>query len=58
MLKIRKKREARRDALAAERLAQVEASVVRLADEDLLNLADIFKEAPDCIGSSHPEALQ
>lgn len=47
MLRIRKKREASRNALTAERLAQVEASVVGLANEDLLDLADIFKDTPD-----------
>ncbi len=38
----------RRDAAAAQavaRLADIEASVVALADEDLLDLADIFGEA-------------
>jgi len=47
MLKIRKKREARRSALAAERLAQVTASIAGLENEDLLDLADIFKATPD-----------
>ena len=47
MLRIRKKREAWRNALTAERLAQVEASILSLANEDLLDLADIFQETPD-----------
>ena len=46
MLKIRKKREARRSALAAERLAQVTASIAGLENEDLLDLADIFRATP------------
>jgi hypothetical protein len=43
MLKIRIKRRADQAARAAERLALVETSIVALADEDLLDLADIFK---------------
>jgi len=39
MLRIRKKREAWRNALTVERLAQVEASVIGLANEDLLDHA-------------------
>ena len=47
MLKMRKKREAQRSALAAEWLAQVAASIANLENEDLLDLADIFKAMPD-----------
>lgn len=43
MLKIRNKRVATSTGRALERLAAVEASVVALGDEDLLDLADIFK---------------
>lgn len=43
MLKTRIKRRADQAARAAERLALVEASIVALQNEDLLDLADIFK---------------
>jgi hypothetical protein len=42
MLKIRSKRRAAETGRALDRLAAVEASVAALADEDLLDLADIF----------------
>jgi hypothetical protein len=42
MLKTRIKRQAARAERTALRLAAVEASVVALVDEDLLDLADIF----------------
>ncbi len=42
MLKTRMKRMAAETERALDRLAAVEASVVALADEDLLDLADIF----------------
>ncbi len=44
MLKIRTKRRADQAAHAAGRLALIEASITALQDEDLLDLADIFKE--------------
>jgi hypothetical protein len=43
MLKIRNKRRAEHGVRAAERLAQIETSIVALQNEDLLDLADIFK---------------
>lgn len=43
MLKIRTKRRADQAALAVERLAQIEMSIAVLQNEDLLDLADIFK---------------
>lgn len=43
MLKTRIKRRADQADRAAERLALVETSIVALPDEDLLDLADIFK---------------
>ncbi|CAM3133959.1 hypothetical protein SPAN111604_05460 [Sphingomonas antarctica] len=43
MLKHRTKRVAARDARAVKRLAEIEASIVTLSDDDLLDLADIFK---------------
>jgi hypothetical protein len=43
MLKIRTKRRADQAAHAATRLAQIEASIAALENEDLLDLADIFK---------------
>lgn len=43
MLKIRNKRRAEQGAHATQRLAHVEASITALQNEDLLDLADIFK---------------
>lgn len=46
MLKTRMKRIADHEARALTRLAQIEASIVALKDDDLLDLADIFEEQP------------
>lgn len=46
MLKTRMKRLSKVGQLASKRLAQIQESVVCLADEDLLDLADIFKADP------------
>lgn len=46
MLKIRTKRRADRGERAVQRLADIELSVTKLGDEDLLDLADIFKTEP------------
>ena len=46
MLKTKRKRLTDRGARAVERLARIETSIVDLADEDLLDLADIFKAEP------------
>jgi len=43
MLKTRMRRLAAQTDSAIERLAQIEMSVTDLADEDLLDLADIFR---------------
>jgi hypothetical protein len=43
MLKIRIKQRAKHGAYAAKRLAKIEASIVALGNEDLLDLADILK---------------
>jgi hypothetical protein len=43
MLKIRTKRRADNGVRAAHRLAQIETSIRTLENEDLLDLADIFK---------------
>jgi hypothetical protein len=43
MLKIRIKQRAEHGVCAAKRLAQIDASIVALQNEDLLDLADIFK---------------
>jgi hypothetical protein len=43
MLKIRNKRRAEQGVHASERLARVEASIAALQNEDLLDLADIFR---------------
>jgi len=45
MLRTRMKRQQAATELAVRRLAAVEASVVALGNEDLLDLADIFAEA-------------
>ena len=42
----RTKWRADRGSRALKRLAEIEASIIMLADEDLLDLADIFAEAP------------
>ena len=47
MLNYRNKQRASRDARAIKRLAEIETSIVKLRDNDLLDLADIFKERPD-----------
>jgi len=46
MLKTKLKRIADRCDRAVERLAEIEASIRSLVDNDLLDLADIFKAAP------------
>lgn len=46
MLKTRMKRLSDRSERAVQRLADIEASIAALASEDLLDLADIFKEEP------------
>lgn len=43
MLKTRRRRLDRQGDAAMQRLAEIEASIVTLADEDLLDLADIYK---------------
>lgn len=43
MLKTRTKRLAIRSASAAQHLADIQATIIDLADEDLLDLADIFQ---------------
>lgn len=43
MLKTKRKRLTDRSVRAVERLSKIETSIVDLADEDLLDLADIFK---------------
>lgn len=46
MLKTRMKRHADQGERARERLALIEASIVDLSDDDLLDLADIFSGEP------------
>jgi hypothetical protein len=46
MLKTKMKRLTGRGDRAVERLAEIETSITRLADNDLLDLADIFKAEP------------
>ena len=43
MLKTQRKRLDRQGEAAMQRLAEIEASIVTLGDEDLLDLADIYK---------------
>ena len=47
MLKIRKKREAEKNANALKRLTQIEMSIIEFGNEDLLDLADIFRGKPE-----------
>jgi len=47
MLKIRMKREAEQNAGAMKRLTQIEMSIIELGNEDLLDLADIFRVKPE-----------
>jgi hypothetical protein len=47
MLKIRTKRLAIRNASAAQRLADIQATIIDLADEDLLDLVDILQPKPN-----------
>jgi hypothetical protein len=49
MLKIRMKRDAEQNAGAIKRLAQMEMSIIELRDEDLLDLADIFREKSETV---------
>jgi hypothetical protein len=44
MMKLRIKREAERNAGAMKRLTQIEMSIIELGNEDLLDLADIYRE--------------
>lgn len=46
MLKTRIKRLADRGDRAVQRLAEIEASITNLSNDDLLDLADIFKAEP------------
>lgn len=46
MLKTRMKRLADRGDRAVQRLTKIEASITNLSNEDLLDLADIFKAEP------------
>ena len=46
MLKTRRKRLDRQSEAAMQRLAEIEASILTLADEDLLDLADIYNGKP------------
>ena len=46
MLKTRMKRVADRGDHAVRRLAEIEASITNLSNEELLDLADIFKAEP------------
>jgi hypothetical protein len=46
MLKTKMKRITDRGDRAVERLAKIETSITGLADNDLLDLADIFKAKP------------
>jgi hypothetical protein len=47
MLKIRTKRLVIRNASAAQRLADIQATIIDLADEDILDLVDILQPKPN-----------
>ena len=47
MLKIRMKRDAEQNADAMKRLRQIEMSIIELGNEDLLDLAGIFRGKPE-----------
>jgi hypothetical protein len=47
MLKIRMKRKADQNADAMKRLTQIEMSIIELGNDDLLDLADIFRGKPE-----------
>ena len=47
MLRTRIKRLAAQHERASERLADIETSIEKLGDEDILDLADIFKDMPE-----------
>lgn len=46
MLKTRMRRLASRESNAAQRMAEIETALRELSDEDLLDLADIFRGQP------------
>ena len=46
MLNYRTKQRALRGAQAVKRLDEIETTIVKLNDNDLLDLADIFKDQP------------
>ncbi len=46
MLKTRSKRLAANSATAVQSLAEIEEAIATLGNEDLLDLADIFREKP------------
>ncbi len=47
MLKLKAKRQARQNARAESHLAAIHASIIALDDEDLLDIADIFRDCRD-----------
>lgn len=47
MLKLKAKRQARQNARAESHLAAIHASIIALDDEDLLDIADIFRDRRD-----------
>ncbi|RYE92863.1 MAG: hypothetical protein EOO77_46215 [Oxalobacteraceae bacterium] len=47
MLKIRIKREAEQNAGAMKRLTHIKMSIIELGNEDLLDIADIFRGKPE-----------
>ena len=47
MLKIRMKRKADQNADAMKRPTQIEMSIIELGNDDLLDLADIFRGKPE-----------
>jgi hypothetical protein len=58
MLKLKTKRSAAEGRKAVTKLAEMEASIIALNDEDLLDLADIFSGKPTFITATAAAELK
>ncbi|TCP32807.1 hypothetical protein [Sphingomonas sp. BK235] len=56
MLRLKKKRLAGQDARARRDLAAIRASIVTLDDEDLLDIADIYRERRETLLAAYAYA--
>jgi hypothetical protein len=56
MLRLKKKRLAGQDARARRDLAAIRASIVMLDDEDLLDIADIYRERRETLLAAYAYA--